>query len=957
SLGSDNSLNLSMGDAMQYEEQDNCQTPYSATESEAGKITSPFSCNVCKRNYSRVDHLARHYRSHTREKPFTCATCNKAFARADLLKRHSISHNDKRDMQRQNNSSHLSRVAQACLSCAGSKLKCEGEKPCQRCRQKNILCTFPPSNLKTKNVIKSRIPEIKHLQQDLDMDGLEGAQTLTTLDGHNRILDCDAQTQCLLTTDASDVAFSQHTGMPPSGAMHDSHQEVSSTPLVDDPLLGIDESSLAEFLRDVMMPETPISLAGQQSMDFLPQHISGRDVFDFGMDSSLDMNDGDFGWINSQDCLRQQQSTWNPHFEVGHPVDRGLRTADVSSGMTAGAEAFQKSVWQWKPNQTEHSTAEQANLSISYKDMQLQYLEARLAPDILDQRIECNSRDKILAMLLSTCEPRRFSSIVSSFPSADLLDSLMHLFFRSDLHSTDAFIHLPTFKPQYQMPELNGIIVAAGAVLSNVPTVRKFGFAIQESVRSALCQKCTNDNSQTRDLQLIQTYALELSLGLWSGNKRKMEIAESSSQPLITMLRRSGYFGRRTPATPPEAADDDKTLDHKWRAWVDAESFKRVAFHTVIHDTQASISLLTRPLISYAEVSLELPYTSALWRAKNAHAWRDIYLSLPGISSRIPSLMHCVHDIQPLSKVQDVIDLRFSTSIILHAIVTDPFFFLLLGFAVLGFPQSVFIFFALLVSRTAGTNSSQWSLVSEYRQLEFILKIQSPERHWNGALISTSWHQELCQLLEHFRITVPGGMSQEAIVLQELYMMNLHVSFEELQLFAGKEGNEEAQRVYPLLKQWFGNRKSREAIFHAGQVLRAANSFPSSQLRDFYAVALYHVALCVWVYGMCSLGSTRSPDQRLGGEYDEVIWLDGEETASSRRFIANARGIPMIQGREPNSACRLDNPKAMMESIIGVMGRSCTSGNQGVPPLVENLSQLMRDLGNAFQVMGKYRRG
>ena len=24
---------------------------------------NPFSCNVCKRSYTRVDHLARHYRS------------------------------------------------------------------------------------------------------------------------------------------------------------------------------------------------------------------------------------------------------------------------------------------------------------------------------------------------------------------------------------------------------------------------------------------------------------------------------------------------------------------------------------------------------------------------------------------------------------------------------------------------------------------------------------------------------------------------------------------------------------------------------------------------------------------------------------------------------------------------------------------------------------------------------
>ena len=178
-------------------------------------------------------------------------------------------------------------------------------------------------------------------------------------------------------------------------------------------------------------------------------------------------------------------------------------------------------------------------------------------------------------------------------------------------------------------------------------------------------------------------------------------------------MRRAGHFRRRAPTAAPELEDDDKTLENKWRCWVEAESFKRLAFHTLIHDAQASISLLTRPLISYAEVSLELPCSLELWRAKTAQAWRDVYLRNSAVlSARLPSLMHCVHDIQPLSKVRDAIDLQFSTSIILHAI---------------------------------------WSLVAEYRQLEFVLKVQSPERHWNGALISTSWHQELCQLLDHFR--------------------------------------------------------------------------------------------------------------------------------------------------------------------------------------------------------------
>jgi hypothetical protein len=210
-------------------------------------------------------------------------------------------------------------------------------------------------------------------------------------------------------------------------------------------------------------------------------------------------------------------------------------------------------------------------------------------------------------------------------------------------------------------------------------------------------------------------------------------------------------------------------------------------------------------------------------------------------------------------------------------------------------------------------------------------------------------------------MTVSGFNSstpQEARILQELFMMNLHVSFEELQLFAGKEGSEEAHRVYPFLRQWFDKPLSRKAIFYAGQILRAADMFPSSQLRDFYAVALYHSALCFWVYGMCSMGSSpsdRIQDHHMGGEVEEPVWLDGEETFNTNRFVATSRGIPMIRASsrlgEEGGGCRVDNPKAIMETIIHIMRRNCSPGSNVLPPLVETLGQLMTDLGNAAWIV------
>lgn len=43
------------------------------------------------------------------------------------------------------------------------------------------------------------------------------------------------------------------------------------------------------------------------------------------------------------------------------------------------------------------------------------------------------------------------------------------------------------------------------------------------------------DNLLTRDLQYLQAYALQIHIGLWSGNKRKMEMASGSIGNLLNV--------------------------------------------------------------------------------------------------------------------------------------------------------------------------------------------------------------------------------------------------------------------------------------------------------------------------------------------------------------------------------------------------------------------------------------
>ncbi|PWN88835.1 hypothetical protein FA10DRAFT_223089, partial [Acaromyces ingoldii] len=104
-----------------------------------------FACPKCSRLFSRQEHVARHFASHSNETSFVCPKCSRSFGRRDALKRHQSVHQPRRaplprelddvaaDARRR---AALSRTKRACLRCARAKLKCDGNEPCSRCRER-----------------------------------------------------------------------------------------------------------------------------------------------------------------------------------------------------------------------------------------------------------------------------------------------------------------------------------------------------------------------------------------------------------------------------------------------------------------------------------------------------------------------------------------------------------------------------------------------------------------------------------------------------------------------------------------------------------------------------------------------------------------------------------------------------------------------------------------------------
>lgn len=231
-------------------------------------------------------------------------------------------------------------------------------------------------------------------------------------------------------------------------------------------------------------------------------------------------------------------------------------------------------------------------------------------------------------------------------------------------------------------------------------------------------------------------------------------------------------------------------------------------------------------------------------------------------------------------------------------------------------------------------------------------------------------------------------------LFQQYLLMSLYVEIEDLHRFAGKNGDIEAREAYQRLEPWCLQKDGRYAAWHAGQILRAARLVAPYQFRGFDSIKVYHATLVLWVYGVLksaeerckarinldrSRGSTAAPEAFLnttrtlrpvpatGLLSDPTpVLLDDQETESLLLWREVGRGRPGIrlagypeeqqtvtnvskESQEEGPFCDLRKSSLVMGTGSRILEQnypdvvSRTPGN--LPPLVENLRDLMRELG------------
>ena len=211
----------------------------------------------------------------------------------------------------------------------------------------------------------------------------------------------------------------------------------------------------------------------------------GLAVLDFCNDTNMELSDMDFGLLDHWNTDGMGATNAIPAQQETPKSDTSADMAHMHMRQNL-VTAWDVSPWRWDPVAKDNAFGEQGNLPVSKKEVasiQAQTSKGGLRR-VIDQKLDFAARDGVLALVLGACQPDAMSSRISgSFPSADLLDTMLHVFLNSHTNLVSDYIHFPTFKLNEQEPEWIAGAAAAGAVLTPIPTLRKFGYALQESVR------------------------------------------------------------------------------------------------------------------------------------------------------------------------------------------------------------------------------------------------------------------------------------------------------------------------------------------------------------------------------------------------------------------------------------------------------------------------------------------
>ena len=337
------------------------------------------------------------------------------------------------------------------------------------------------------------------------------------------------------------------------------------------------------------------------------------------------------------------------------------------------------------------------------------------------------------------------------------------------------------------------------------------------------------------------------------------------------------------------------------------------------------MAYLRSPRFYTTEIIVDLPTAHDVWAAPDPLTWRAAYLAKKtGPDLPRPTLLDIIQDPSILTSLPKEYDNELSAFAALHSL----------------WPQIV----ALQDAKTLHRGSVY---SKKPPQTNFWLEAQ---------------RQDLYRKLTDLRETASmmGILTAEARIVCELFMMALFVSFIDIEKLVGRFGIEESRLATPRMQIWSDGDESRHAMWHAGQVLRAATTVKPTQLRNFYANSVYQACVVLALPFLLEATSLVSKRKCPGSanhmttvfsqvretidveQQIDLVILNGPETMPIKAFLLAGKGTPALAfGDEVKALSDIQ----VIPSVVGkIFENNYATTTKHLPPLLAKLMALVKEL-------------
>ncbi|KAH8732622.1 hypothetical protein GQ44DRAFT_601596 [Phaeosphaeriaceae sp. PMI808] len=622
-------------------------------------------CSMCDRTFTKLEHVKRHERSHTRERPYECPTCKKHFSRSDVLFRHCKGHAQTALNRMKNNElpNHHEQQFEDDNHIPRSAASQENAGPITAPTSQS---RHPPSLSPMSRRRDSQIPHVTnegHFNHPLPLSQSRSSlRTHATSPGEDRIEALINAAQHL--EPSADTPWRSPSPMiiarSEQGHLMGRQPHDSMGPPID-PAIDVlsfspagHVSSLDQWAFELVQSNNPVP--NRTPADALQTWLFPLDSDMHTPHGSHHMGvDGFFEHDAFRTLAENQASPSGSSVSIASrvPRERFQRVQSCWPSRDRKSLRLMQDLWQ-------------SLISCDCNNI-LSEIPAGVVETPVSERERKNSRwglDEECRTLLqgalhnAPARSESYGDTASSsgdaaaspsvegiqFPPAEILDIALEMYLYY-FHPTLPIIHIPTFSAKNAPRTLLLCMCLIGLSILGTAGAAKFVTrtfpAVLQLALTELQTLSSSNHPPHRQMRIIATSLLALNLASITGRKSRIAQAEKLYSELITHAQHQGLFSVNEGANLDSLLDEIVDIETKWRSWAKVECAKRIIFGLIEADCWWAGYLSIAPLIRPDTVQILPPSDYSLYHVNSYIKWVQLVQRGTRIqSSRITPSFH-----------------------------------------------------------------------------------------------------------------------------------------------------------------------------------------------------------------------------------------------------------------------------------------------------------------------------